>query len=293
MRVLLKGGLGNQLFQFCYLHFLHDSKHEKIGISLDPNPRMDRPFMLERLIDCCSHIDRDVTTQETFLLSLRMRLVKVRFFRGIIYRFQKSSLVTEACEYSFSAKILRKRGKSVFVGYFQHWKYAESAWENFGPEILAALNRHVKPECSLNDYLVVHVRGGDYNWQSHKQYGILKRSYYDNAIQIVLTTLKLSKIAIFVITDDPDAADQIFQGNSEVKIIGPAELDEWGCLGLMSGAKAVITANSTLSWWGGFLSFKNGGIMVIPNPWFAEWGERVGSAFAHPGVLQVDSNFRE
>ena len=103
----------------------------------------------------------------------------------------------------------------------------------------------------------------------------------------------MTSISILVITDDPEEAKQIFEGNSDVKIIGPTELDEWGCLSLMSGAKAVITANSTLSWWGGFLSFKNGGIMVIPNPWFAEWGERVGSAFAHPGVLQVDSGFRQ
>ena len=292
MRVLFKGGLGNQLFQFAYLHFLYCSKQKKIGVIKDPNSRVDRPFMLDSLFNSCNHIENDVKNRKSFLFTLRLRLVKLRFIGFIVYRFQESKAVAEPREYVFLEKILGNRHKSVFVGYYQHWRYVESSWKIVGPEILAALSKQAMIEYSLNDYLVVHVRRGDFTLQN-QELGELKSPYYDKAIQAALAALKLQKISIFVITDDPEEAKQIFQGNSDVKIIGPTELDEWGCLSLMSGAKAVVTANSTLSWWGGFLSFKNGGIMVIPNPWFAEWGERVGSAFAHPGVMQVDSRFRQ
>ena len=293
MRVLLKGGLGNQLFQFSYLHFLHNTVPANLGIMKDSNSRVDRPFMLERLLNTCPHFKgAGWVTRKSYFSTLRMRLAKVRFIKGMVYWYQESNTVTEPHEYSFSAKIPKYRNKTVFVGYYQHWKYVESSWESVGPEILAALNPKVVLDYSLNDYLVVHVRRGDFTLQS-EELGTLKSPYYEKAIQVVLTTLNLPRISIFVVTDDPDEAMKIFQGIRDVKIIGPTELDEWGCLSLMSGAKAVITANSTLSWWGGYLSFKNGGIMVIPNPWFADWGERVGSAFAHPGVLQVDSGFRQ
>jgi hypothetical protein len=293
VRVLLKGGLGNQLFQFCYLHFLYNSTQKKVGMIKDPNSRVDRPFNLERLLHSCNHVESAVrVTRKSHFLTLKTKLANVRFIKGLIYRYQELKVVHEKHEYIFSEKIPKNRNKSVFVGYFQHWSYVESVWEIIGPEILASLNKQIILKYSLNDYLVVHVRRGDFILQS-EQLGTLKSLYYDKALQLVLTTLNLPRISLFVITDDPQEAKQIFKENSDVRIIGPTELDEWGCLSLMSGAKAVITANSTLSWWGGYLSFKNGGTTVIPYPWFAGWSEKVGSAFAYPGVLQVDSRYSQ
>ncbi len=292
MKVLIKGGLGNQLFQFCYIHFLFYADQKKVEIIKDPNSRVDRPFLIEKLSESCTHIENGMRNKKDFLYFLRIRTAKLRLIRGIIYRYQELKTVAEPQEYSFLSKIPKYKKNSIFVGYYQNWRYVESSWAIVGPEILTVLREQVLNEFPLQDYLVVHVRRGDWTLQSD-QVGILKNPYYDKAIEIVLSTLNLSTIPIYVISDEPDEAKQLFKDNSGVIIIGPEELDEWGCLGLMSRAKAVITANSTLSWWGGYLSYKNGGIMVIPNPWFAEWGERVGSAFANPGVLQVDSRYRQ
>ena len=291
MKVLIKGGLGNQLFQVCYLHFLHKSSGTNIGTIKDPNSRVDRPFLLERILHVCTHIEGGVI-QNPFLVNIKNRLAKIRFIRGLVYRSQVSKSVNESHEYDFSFEIPNMKRNSIFIGYFQHWRYVDSCWEIVGPEIFAALDQQVIRAHSVNEYLVIHVRRGDFTLQN-EQLGILKNHYYEDALQVALAALNLPGISIFVITDDPEEAKQMLSANNEIKIIGPAELDEWGCLSLMSGAKAVITANSTLSWWGGYLAYKNGGIMVIPKPWFDLWGERVGSAFAHPGVLQVDSRFEQ
>lgn len=291
MKILIKGGLGNQLFQFCYLHSLHKLFGTNIGIIQDPSSRVDRPFMLERILFFCTHFEEGVI-QKPFLVKVKNRVVKMMLIRGLAYRSQVSKFVNETHEYDFSLEIPNIKSNSIFIGYFQHWRYVDSCWEIVGPEIFAALNQQVIRAHSVNEYLVIHVRRGDFNLQN-EQLGRLKSQYYEDALQIALTALNLPRISIFVITDDPEEAKQIFSVKNELKIIGPAELDEWGCLSLMSGAKAVITANSTLSWWGGYLAYKNGGIMVIPKPWFDLWGERVGSAFAHPGVLQVDSRFEQ
>ncbi len=289
MKILIKGGLGNQLFQFCYLHFLHKSFGANVGLIKDPNSRVDRPFLLNRVFLTCNHIDESLI-QKPIFDKIKNILAKIRLIRGFVYRSQVSRSVNELYEYNFSLEIPNIKSNSIVIGYFQHWRYVDSCWEIVGPEIFAALNQQVIRAHSMNEYLVIHVRRGDFTLQN-EQLGILKSQYYEAALQVALTALNLPRISIFVITDDPEEAKQMLSVNDEVKIIGPTELDEWGCLSLMSGAKAVITANSTLSWWGGYLAYKNGGIMVIPQPWFDLWGERVGSAFAHPGVLQVDSRF--
>ena len=56
MRVLIKGGLGNQLFQFCFLHFLSISAEKEVGIVKDPKARIDRHFLLEKLLNLCAHV---------------------------------------------------------------------------------------------------------------------------------------------------------------------------------------------------------------------------------------------
>jgi hypothetical protein len=38
----------------------------------------------------------------------------------------------------------------------------------------------------------------------------------------------------------------------------------------MSNAKLLATANSTLSWWGGYLGIRNGNSVIFPSPFFRE-----------------------
>jgi hypothetical protein len=291
MRVLIKGGLGNQLFQFCFLHSLSILAEKKVGIVKDASARIDRPFLLEKLFKSCVHIQVGGIKRSP-IHHLKMRFAKFRFIRGVLYRYRNSQSVLEPEEYKFWSDFPRLKSSSVFIGYFQHWRYVESSWEVIGPEILSALSQQSTLKYAQHDYMVVHVRRGDYSLQ-REQLGVLKNRYYDEAIKLALTKLNLGSILIYVISDDSEEAKDLFAGNSDAKVIPPSELDEWGCLSLMSQAKAVVTANSTLSWWGGYLAYKNGGIMVIPEPWFDTWGERVGSAFALPGVLQVNSSFRQ
>jgi hypothetical protein len=290
VKVYLKGGLGNQLFQFCYLHYLHGSLQSNLGIVKDSNPRLDRPFLLDCLIQFCSHAEID-SKRSPFASKFIGKVLHTRIIKGLVYRLKRSKLKFETQEYIFSPEVVTRKKNAIVVGYFQHWKYVEESWEAIGPEINNCLSRYPLPDYCLTEYLVVHIRRGDFELQS-EQLGILGIDYYENAILAALASLQISRIKIYVITDQVEAAKELFTERSDLVILGPTVLDEWRCLSLMSSARAVITANSTLSWWGGYLCHKNGGLMVIPNPWFSGWAARVGSAFTCPGVLQVDSGFR-
>jgi hypothetical protein len=291
MRVYIKGGLGNQLFQYCYLHYLNIVFQSQVGILKDSKPRPDRPFLLGDLLTSCSHIDSG-SRRPSALKKLKMRISNLKFIRGMVYRRQQARLVFEAQEFSFLPEISHHHPRSIFMGYFQHWEYVEHVWGAIGPEIQRTLNLQSTAENFVGDYLVVHVRRGDLLIQN-RLWGILQIDYYGKAIKIAKEKLKLPDIAICVITDQPEEAENLFSEYQNVQVFGPTDLDEWGCLSIMSRSKGVIAANSTLSWWGGYLCHKRGGFMVIPDPFFDELGERAGSAFAFPGVLKVDSEFRE
>lgn len=291
MKVYIKGGLGNQLFQYCFLHYLNIVFRLQVGILKDSKPRPDRPFLLGDLLTYCSHIDSGSRKPSAFKKQMT-RISNLKFIRRIVYQSQQARLVFETQEFSFLPEISHHPTRSIFMGYFQHWRYVEHAWGSIGPEIEKTLNLQRTTENLLGDYLVVHVRRGDLLIQN-RLWGILQIDYYDKAIKIAKEILKLPDIAIFVITDQSEEAEKLFSGYENVEIFGPTDLDEWGCLSIMARSKGVIAANSTLSWWGGFLCHKRGGFMVIPDPFFDELGKRAGSAFAFPGVLKVDSGFRE
>jgi len=59
----------------------------------------------------------------------------------------------------------------------------------------------------------------------------------------------------------------------------------------MSRSKYVIAANSTFSWWGGFLASEHAAKVFLPDPWFHNWPEEVGDAFYFPNCVRVKSDF--
>jgi hypothetical protein len=57
----------------------------------------------------------------------------------------------------------------------------------------------------------------------------------------------------------------------------------------MSKADYLIAGNSTLSWWGGFLSFSNGGEVYIPKYFYNNLDSH--EAFNYPGFNLYENNF--
>jgi hypothetical protein len=120
--------------------------------------------------------------------------------------------------------------------------------------------------------------------------GILDLNYYRKAIARIRES-EFGNLKLVGITDDIAGAKNISEDLGLELVLGPSELSSWQSIALMARAGAVICANSTFSWWGGILSAKKGGTVVIPNPWFVNWHEEVGDAFLHPNLIPVDSSF--
>ncbi|MDP2014738.1 MAG: hypothetical protein Q8L05_10990, partial [Actinomycetota bacterium] len=63
-------------------------------------------------------------------------------------------------------------------------------------------------------------------------------------------------------------------------------------IGLISQASAIITANSSFSWWGGWLADPQNSTVVCPRPWLNE-GAMDERDLRPPQWLTVDAGFGE
>ena len=296
MRVYLKGGLGNQLFQYSFAHhLLCESSNNMFSIWLDRFPRNDRPFELYELCKHCKHVLSIAKADSGIRGNLHRLLLKVvpNIYSGI--KFPIVDRVKEEREYVYKSLTLRDFGKhSVHIGHFQHWKYVESSWPLIKEELFAQLEKLTLPidlQDSLANLGIIHIRRGDFIDQKN-QIGLLSVNYYREAIKRIRSQAK-EGLEIIAITDDITLSASILKELEIAKVFCPNDLDAWTSLKLMSHAKYVIMANSTFSWWGGFLAVKRGGVALAPSPWFKNWQEPVGDAFSLPSMQLLDAQFED
>jgi hypothetical protein len=111
------------------------------------------------------------------------------------------------------------------------------------------------------DKIAIHVRRGDYVNNSF-YVDLTKTDYYQRAMALFLGENFL------VFSDDIDWCKEqdIFKGCSFSE--GHDEIKD---LNIMASCKGVITANSSYSWWGAYLS---DGKVIAPLAWYSDGIER-------------------
>jgi|688.fasta_scaffold55801_5 hypothetical protein len=289
--VVLSGGLGNQLFQFCFAHVLAAHRSGTVSI-YSPKPKEEaRDFVLNSLCDNCSHIQK-VALRRSWIIDLGFKcrdFIHFRFdylFHGISNKFYYVEEDAYAHTYPhFSQKF--------YSGYFQNWRFVQEGLPLFHSELTKTLSKMVNPisvQLRNEPYGVVHFRRGDLLRYSNSM-GILEDDYFLNAINSAFDDLQ-KRIKVIVLTDDKEYGNRSFAGVAD-EVYGPSDIDEWVGLNIMSQASFVITSNSTFSWWGALLASSNGGTAYIPDPWFLNWIPDPGSAFEYPGFKKVRSQFKK
>ena len=298
MRMFIKGGLGNQLFQYAYLHnYIFLEKHSTIELIPDQITRADRPFELDALADSCSHLSdvKPGVSNPAIPISRFLRF-KLRLLSLFLHSLTSNHAGTELHEkgiFQFSHPKSSQMNLGLPLrGYFQHWKYVEDAWSLIGPELkqcFISLKSHSDILHVQERETVIHIRGGDFK-EHIDSFGALGADYYLRALDIISkNSIKIE--SVLVLTDDVEFTESMMPklNLSKYLILGPDECSAWEALLLMSEAKHLVTANSTLSWWGAFLAHKSGSICVTPNPWHRNVSGNSQIALGYPGFISVDS----
>jgi hypothetical protein len=254
---VLMGGLGNQLFQYAAARRLADVHDTGLELDLSwfsaPGIDTPRPLMLDQL---------------AVRASFRFRTPPSR---KIVRRLRWRRYVET--EYGFDASVLSLPDRTVLSGYFQSPRYFADVAERLRGDIRpvgrasGAAKMLSGQIASAPRAVAVHVRRGDYvtDERASAVLGSLDTAYYLEA----LSHLPNRPRSVFVFSDDLAwCAENLDLGENYVLAAGTASPVE--DLMLMAACQDTILANSTLSWWAGWLNSAQDKTVIAPAVWSAD-----------------------
>jgi hypothetical protein len=267
--VEIKGGLGNQLFQWCAGQALARER-ESILIA-DLSKQGTTPKVHKNSIDIFNLPNTKFLRgpQASKIHSHVSRILnaisrKSPFIRDLIHKITK---IFYASDYGFEPKLLDASNTKKTVGYFQTYKYYESLKPlKIELKKISSWFEEESERIRKENVIAVHIRRGDYVLESER-IGLLSISYYNEALKRAIKISPNSPIWVF--SDDIELAKKVLEGNrKEFLFISPPEdSNEAESMLLISMASVVIIANSTFSLWSGLLSHESQ-TKIAPSKWF-------------------------
>jgi len=280
-RLILLGGLGNQLFQYFAGQYLAhkfdaslkiDSAFSQLGrtghsdwiggITLPGNISPSAPrYSYRYLKSLLKRRTRDLLAG--VIKGKQMRL-------KILHQYHSS-------EPGYDPYLEQLKPPVTIVGYFQTWRYFE-ALKNLGlvPEIkmkhpslwFLEMTNQMKRQGRV---LGIHVRRGDY--VGNAGIGTLSVSYYESATE-ELRSRGVTWDAVWIFSDDVLLAQNEFKNFSNLSdnlvfVQPPFGSHAFESMLLLSRCSSLIIANSTFSWWAAILGNPEK-LVVCPSKWFAE-----------------------
>jgi hypothetical protein len=276
--VALKGGLGNQLFQYACGKALALRTNNAFALDISgygKNLNSDTPryYTLSKFNVDFAKIASDEEIRRCKypydIFSKSWRLIKAKILRKFYISFNER----------FFKKINRLDSKKdIYLdGFWQTEKYfidkADIIRKDFtlkdplspgAQEILNMINGRENDLPSVS----IHVRRGDVvrDAKTNPYYGICTPEYYTEALDYMKK--ELGEFKVFVFSEDTEWVRKnisIFQPTvfvSDVK--GIKDYEE---LVLMSKCDHNIIANSSFSWWSAWLNENKNKIVVTPSEW--------------------------
>lgn len=104
---------------------------------------------------------------------------------------------------------------------------------------------------SKEKFIAIHVRGGDY-LKKNSPYVKLDVSYFRKAINFAIE--ELGNLQMWVFSDDIEYAQSIFSNFKNLNYFNVDGLSAAETLKIISKANAIVSANSTFSYWAGLMS---------------------------------------
>ncbi len=268
--VELRGGLGNQLFQ--YAAGIALSEYHQVDLKVDITQLQEpdeilgtyRRYCLSNLINEPQIAQNENTQYLTNPILKRINKLAPIQLKNVFYE-----------NYFHFNPLIWKTKKTIFLrGNFQSFKY----FENYHNTILnkLAFKQHFKDQNDViynqinsSNSLAIHIRRGDYvsNKIASHVLGTLAIEHYKNAVDIIISKEKIENVFIF--SDDIEWVKQnldFLKNPIFVEALGNyKDITEFI---LLKSCKHQIIANSSFSWWAAYLNPNPNKIVIAPKKWF-------------------------
>lgn len=279
--VSLKGGLGNQMFQYAAARALALRRGAPLVLDLAWFSEVlgvagatVREYALEPFgLTVETRSAGLPATLSSSLLARVMRRLRVQ-----LPKLHAGARVFTERSFRFDPQVLGLQPPVWLDGYWQSHEYfadcAQLIRSELGvPRALSPASRHMLAQIQSREAICIHVRRGDYvsNASASATHGLCDMDYYIRGV--ALLTAGMSAPHCFVFSDDPAWVRENMQLAAPMTVVdvnGPdaAHQDLW----LMSACRHFVIANSSLSWWAAWLGASEGKQVVAPARWFREGG---------------------
>ncbi len=269
----LKGGLGNQMFQYAYGRYLSLKYNDNLLLDLtefDTRPNdadySYREFSLNAYkLNCQAASEQEISRFRLFPRNKRELLM------GILYRkiFNYHIIIER------KAQLLSGNEKNIYLnGYWQSEDYFREIRDVLLSDF--ALKEPLQNTASVwyskikakKQSVALHIRRGDYvtNKNAFDLLGACSLEYYYSAVRLMQKGNADANFFVF--------SDDVLWVNENFKIDAPFEVvttnEPATEIYLMSICQHNIIANSSFSWWGAWLNSHENKVVICPKNWYKQ-----------------------
>ncbi len=275
--VELKGGLGNQMFQY--------SIGRALSLNFSTDLYLDTSFLTKNSV---SSLELTVRNYELDVFSIKANLASA----DLVNSFKNESLVNKflrkfgmPCKntlmepsLAYCEAVERSIPPLYLVGYWQSERYFVDCQDKIREDFtvsrtLDSKSGIISSRIAHDDQSIgIHFRRGDFisSTLANKFHGVCSIEYYNEAIQIL--DEKVDNANYYVFSDQPEWVQENFvMGRPRMTLVSHNSGDDsWKDMYLMSLCKHNIIANSTFSWWSAWLNKNPEKIVIAPKKWLTD-----------------------
>ncbi len=273
--VKLMGGLGNQMFQYAAGRRLAEKHSTTLKLDLAEFEKNK----LRRYSLYCFHIWEHIATKNeissikdnshNILNQLKQKINK----RLDLKYYRKGNYIIEKY-FNFDASILTCPNNILLKGYWQSEKYFADISDILQREFVVKYQQDPQSQrfaelIQSTESVSLHVRRTDYvqNALTNQIHGTCDQDYYDHSVGYISD--RVSNPHFFVFSDEPQWAKDNLKLGFPTTIVDCNDASRnYEDLRLMSMCQHNIIANSSFSWWGGWLNSNPEKLVIAPQKWF-------------------------
>lgn len=278
--VKLKGGLGNQMFQYAFGRriSLISNKVLKLDINgFDEDHVYERKYILD-----CFNIEENIATEKDLrkarIFTSKSYIGKIIKLVNNIAPHKKRYLICEKQLFVFDSRVLNRYNSAYINGSWQNEKYFKDIQHilrkdfTFNTELNHTNKKHLDRIVNSNS-VGLHVR--NYALRHNRtvnnndliRYGMMPPEYYQNALKYIAEIQ--GDLELFIFSDDIAMAKKAIQVKYPTTFMSNVWNREYEDMQLMSLCKHQVISNSTFSWWAAWLNSNPNKIIIAPKNWFA------------------------
>jgi hypothetical protein len=250
--VCIKGGLGNQMFEYCRYRDMHD---QESAVYLHYVHRLMKAHGGIKLF-------------ETFDLAPVHEPLGIRLLARLLQACLKAGVLRKYCDDSFDSSWL-------IDDYCQDLRYTHFAgvYFRFRAEVVEAGGKYARAIQQSTYPVALHVRRGDYLSPGVAEtFGVCSLDYFRRGMRMVQQSHP--EAAFFVFSDDMAWVREHISGQHVFFVENNGAMPDGTEMYLMTLCRGHIISNSTFSYWGAYLASQTNSINIYPKQWFREttWG---------------------